>query len=521
MKRPISPLVLIFLLLTPASFAQTRRGTGRSAPATSAKPQPSPAAAQPEPPAKPKPARPPVPPTPLVTLNGQTLTTADLDPTIREQIENVEERIGNARQSILDLQINTTLLEVEARRRAITSHQLYELEVVKRIPVPTPAQIKQFVDDNKEQFEGMDPAKVTPQVAALMHDEYESRLADAFVLRLRKSIPVVMGVDVNTPNISPDAVLVTIGGQPVKASLLNERLKPIIYRMRVEVYDAERKQAEQMVDDLLLLAEANKRQVGPEEIVRKEISEKVKTPTEAEVAKFYDENKSRIAGDLNSIRNQLVVYLQNEDRQRLEKDLSTQLRKNAQLSWLISEPVQPVQAVSVDDDPSMGPIGAPVTVVEFTDFQCPSCAAMQPILDEVLKSYGTKVRFVVRDYPLEQHEWARKAAEAGNAANAQGKFFEYAALLFQRQKALDIPSLKKYASELGLNRVRFDAELDKGTYASEVKHDLDDGELYGINSTPSIFINGVLLNVLIIEGLREAIDRALSAAPKSSTPPAQ
>ncbi|PYS67084.1 MAG: hypothetical protein DMF69_24165, partial [Acidobacteria bacterium] len=372
MKRPISPLVLIFLLLTPASFAQTRRGTGRSAPATSAKPQPSPAAAQPEPPAKPKPARPPVPPTPLVTLNGQTLTTADLDPTIREQIENVEERIGNARQSILDLQINTTLLEVEARRRAITSHQLYELEVVKRIPVPTPAQIKQFVDDNKEQFEGMDPAKVTPQVAALMHDEYESRLADAFVLRLRKSIPVVMGVDVNTPNISPDAVLVTIGGQPVKASLLNERLKPIIYRMRVEVYDAERKQAEQMVDDLLLLAEANKRQVGPEEIVRKEISEKVKTPTEAEVAKFYDENKSRIAGDLNSIRNQLVVYLQNEDRQRLEKDLSTQLRKNAQLSWLISEPVQPVQAVSVDDDPSMGPIGAPVTVVEFTDFQCPS-----------------------------------------------------------------------------------------------------------------------------------------------------
>ncbi|PYS71773.1 MAG: hypothetical protein DMF69_09360, partial [Acidobacteria bacterium] len=100
-------------------------------------------------------------------------------------------------------------------------------------------------------------------------------------------------------------------------------------------------------------------------------------------------------------------------------------------------------------------------------------------------------------------------------------FFEYAALLFQRQKALDIPSLKKYASELGLNRVRFDAELDKGTYASEVKHDLDDGELYGINSTPSIFINGVLLKVLSKEGLREAIDRALSAAPKSSTPPAQ
>jgi len=135
-----------------------------------------------------------------------------------------------------------------------------------------------------------------------------------------------------------------------------------------------------------------------------------------------------------------------------------------------------------------------------------------------LKAYGNKVRFVVRDFPLEQHEWARKAAEAANAAKAQGKFFEYAALLFQRQKALDVASLKKYASELGLNRARFDAELDKGIYESEIKHDLDDGEIYGVGSTPSIFINGVLLKVLSAEGLREAIDRAAAGNKPPGTP---
>jgi protein-disulfide isomerase len=97
---------------------------------------------------------------------------------------------------------------------------------------------------------------------------------------------------------------------------------------------------------------------------------------------------------------------------------------------------------------------AAVTIVEFTDFQCPACAAMHPVLEEVLKSYGNKVRFVVRDFPLNQHEWARKAAEAANAANAQGKFFEYIAVLFKNQKALDVPSLKKYASDLGLDRAR-------------------------------------------------------------------
>jgi len=211
-----------------------------------------------------------------------------------------------------------------------------------------------------------------------------------------------------------------------------------------------------------------------------------------------------------------VSYLQEEDRKRLEKELANRLRKNAEIRWLITEPVQPVQVVNVDDDPSIGPANAPVTIVEFTDFQCPACAAMHPILDQVIKSYGNKVRFVVRDFPLNQHEWARKAAEAANAANAQGKFFEYAALLFQRQKALDVPSLKKYASELGLNRAKFDAELDRGVYFAEVKHDIDDGEINGVGSTPSIFINGVLLRELSEEGLRKAIDGAASTANKTS-----
>jgi protein-disulfide isomerase len=202
------------------------------------------------------------------------------------------------------------------------------------------------------------------------------------------------------------------------------------------------------------------------------------------------------------------MYLRDQDQRRLEFELSERLRKTANVRWLISEPAQPVQNVSPDDDPARGAANAPVTIVEFTDFQCPACAAMHPVLEEVLKSYGDKVRFVVRDFPLNQHENAQKAAEAANAANEQGKFFEYIALLFQRQKALDVPSLKKYASELGLNRTRFDAALDRGTYAAEVQRDIEDGEMYGVGSTPTIFINGVQLRVLTADGLREAIDRA-------------
>lgn len=503
--KKIAPLLLIVSLwfATPGQTAK-RRGAVRK-PNVTTTPQPQPVA-QPTP--NPQPPRPPAAPTSLVVINGQTFTTADLDPALRQELERLDDKIAEARRSVLDLQINTTLLDVEAKKRRIDTHRLYELEVSSRVPTPTPAQIKKFIDDNRQEFEGFNPEVANRQAAAYLHDEAENKLADDLVNRLRKSNPVVIGVDINSPNLNPAAVVATIAGQPVKAETLLERLKPIIYRMKLEAYEVTKQRAEQMVDDTLLLEEARRRQVGPEQIIRTEVSDKVRDPTEEEVAKFYSDNKARISGDLNSVRNQVALYLQNESRQRLEKDLSARLRKSANIQWLITEPPQPIQNVSVDDDPARGDVNAPVTVVEFTDFQCPACAAMHPILDEVLKSYGNKVRFVVRDFPLNQHEYARKAAEAANAANAQGKFFEYVTLLFKNQKALDVPSLKKYASEVGLDRARFDAALDRSVYAAEVQKDVTDGEMYGVGSTPTIFINGVQLRTLSTEGLKAAIDHA-------------
>lgn len=513
MKSKITPLLLI-LTLWSAAPAQTskRRGAVRKPIVTTPPAQP---VAQPTP-TPTKPSRPPAAPVSIAIVNGQTLTTADLDPALRQELETLEDKIADARRSVLDLQINTTLLEAEAKKRHIDTHRLYELEVSSRIPNFTPAQIKKFLDDNRDQFAGIDPNVATRQAAVYLHDEAESKLADDLVNRLRRSNPVAMGVDINSPSLNAASVVATVAGQPITAAPLLERLKPIIYKLRLEAYEVTKQRIDQMIDDSLLLDEAKRRQVGPEEIVRAEISDKVHTPTEAEVASFYAENKARISGDLNSVRNQIATYLQNESRQRLEKDLSEKLRKSAGIRWLVNEPPQPVQNISADDDPARGDVNAPVTIVEFTDFQCPACAAMHPVLEDVLKSYGNKVRFVVRDFPLNMHEWARKAAEAANAANAQGKFFEYIAVLFKNQKALDVPSLKKYATQIGLDRARFDAALDRGVYAAEVQKDVEDGELYGVGSTPTIFINGVQLRLLSAEGLRAAIDRA-AATPKTSS----
>jgi protein-disulfide isomerase len=419
---------------------------------------------------------------------------------------------------MLELQINTELLEIEAKKRRMTSQQLYNLEVGKRVSNPTETEVKKFIEENRDQLEETDETTLRSQVIALLRATREAKISEDFVRRLRTASPVIMGVDINSPNLNPTAVLATVAGKPITAGVIIERLKPEIYKMQLSVYEIESEALERTINDMLLIAEANRRNVPPEEIVRTEISEKSHPPTEAEVAKFYADNKTRIGKDLDSVRNQLAEYLQEQGRQRLERTMSDTLRKGAQIRLLISEPQPPTQIISTDDDPSRGVATAPVTVVEFTDFQCPSCAAMHPVLEEVLKSYGNKVRLVVRDFPLAMHANARKAAEAANAAHAQGKFFEYAALLFKRQDALDVPSLKKYASELGLDRARFDAALDGGTFAAEVRHDIADGEMYGIDSTPTIFVNGVLLKTLSAEALRAAIDRALGDISTTKTP---
>ena len=466
-------------------------------------------------------AQPPTPLAPvlLAVVNGQNVTTAEIEAKARQDVESLPQKIAEARRQVLELEINTLLLESEARKRKLTSQQLYDAEVKKKLTPPTAAEIDKFIKDNSERIDQSDPAHAREDVMAFLLGEKEARISADLVNRLRESNPIVKGADYGD-NLGPSVVLATVGGSTITAGRVNERLKPIVYRLRLNTWLVQKHALDTTINDLLLLAESNRRNVPPEDIVRKEISERIKSPTDAEVEKFYADNKARIKEDLSSIRSQIANYLQEQDRDRLEKEFSERLRKGANIRLLTSEPEPPVQAISVDDDPSRGDANAPVTIVEFTDFQCPSCAAMHPIIEDVLKVYGNKVRLVIRDFPLPMHAQARKAAEAANAAHAQGKFFEFAALLFKHQNALDVPSLKKYASEIGLNRARFDSELDSGKYAPEVKKDITDGEIYGIDSTPSVFINGVSLRVLSTDGLKQAIDRAL-AGPNASRGTAQ
>ena len=138
-----------------------------------------------------------------------------------------------------------------------------------------------------------------------------------------------------------------------------------------------------------------------------------------------------------------------------------------------------------------GSSDAPVTLVEYADFECPFCGRAFPELQRVLKDLGRRVRFVFRHFPVsEQHPYAEAAAEVAEAAGTQGKFWEMHDLLFRRQAALDEGHLLAYVRELGLDAVRVERELEQQVHRARVKDDIESGLRSGVSGTPMFFING-------------------------------
>ncbi len=176
----------------------------------------------------------------------------------------------------------------------------------------------------------------------------------------------------------------------------------------------------------------------------------------------------------------------------------------------------PTQRIKVSDngDPSVGSKDAKVTIVEFSDFQCPYCGMFETNTYPQLKSQYIdtgKVRLVFRNFPLTSiHQNAEKAAEASDCANEQGKFWEYHAKLFANQQALDVTNLKQYASDLKLDTTKFNSCLDTGKMASAVQKDQTDGSSYGVSGTPTFYINGIkLVGAQPFSAFQTAIDSEL------------
>jgi protein-disulfide isomerase len=453
----------------------------------------------------------------LATVGAIKISRAEIDNALKSQIEEERGQVVEARKRELDLQINSILLEAEAKKRGISMTRLLEQEVVAKATAPTEAEALAFFNENKARIQqstgrAIEFAAVKADVIEYLKSERQREAAAKFAQTLRAAYPVTVNASEATPPATPAdraRVFATVNGKQITSAMIEDSLRPLVYNVQRRVYNLRKQQLDLQVNDLLLSQEAQKRQLTTRALLDAEVTAKKKPVTEAEALAFYNENKARINGEFAQIKQQIISYLEDQQEQKLTLALAERLRAAAGVQFFLRAPVAPVYEIATDDQPSKGAAAAAVTVVEFTDLQCPSCAQMHPVVERLAAEYGDRVRFVVRDYPLAQHADAQKAAEAAEAAREQGKYWEYVTLLYRNQSALSVPKLKEYATQVGLDRAKFDAALDSGRFAEKVQRDVLDGNRVGVSGTPSFFVNGRFVEERSYEALKAAIEAAL------------
>jgi protein-disulfide isomerase len=307
-----------------------------------------------------------------------------------------------------------------------------------------------------------------------------------------------------------DAVA-TVGGQAITRTQLEDHVRAKLIEIEGERYEALREGLDELVSEELMRQEAKARNVTPDALEKTEVTDKVPAPTDADVQKVYDENKAQLQGQtLEQIKPRIVEYLKNQKVGERRAAFIGELKKKYKTSDTLKPPVVVVDTAGRPE--KGGGAKAPVTIVYFSDYECPFCGKGEASVDEVMKAYGDKIRLVFRDYPLPMHANARPAAEAANCANAQGKFWDYHAKLFANQSALGADKLVAYAEQVGLDKAKFADCVAKKPYTAAIDKDIADGQKVGVNGTPAFFINGRSLSgAQPFEKFKEVIDDELAS----------
>lgn len=306
---------------------------------------------------------------------------------------------------------------------------------------------------------------------------------------------------VNGENISEEQLNKAAAGDLESLEMKRMQAEATYTRDKSEIME---RTLNSIMEEKLVTAEAAKRKVSKEELIQAEIENKVTPPTESEMQQFYEDNKARIPVPYEQAALQIRDYMFDLKRDEVRNAFFNNLKKN----YSVTSFFEPIRVdIATAGHPTLGPANAPVTIVEFSDFECPFCGNLFPVLKEIEAKYADKIRVVYRQFPLTQiHPHAQKAAEASLCAKDQNRFWEYHDSLFANQRELSEEALKTRAAELKLDTAAFNRCLDSGSQAAAVRKDVAEGYKAGVTGTPALYINGRPYRA---EGSFEAIAKAI------------
>jgi protein-disulfide isomerase len=324
---------------------------------------------------------------------------------------------------------------------------------------------------------------------------------------------------------APAGAVARVGAITLTQAQVDDLIKGPLTELRMRENTLRAQGLEELIAQTVLGQEATARGTTVSELLKSEVEQKA-APTEAELKAYYEANKDRFKNvpEADALK-QIEPGMRQQQQRTRQSAYLRELRQKYGVKVLL-EPMR--MNVDIAGAPVRGNVKAPVTIVEFSDFQCPFCARARPTVNKVRETYGDKVRILFRDFPLQMHAQATKAAEAASCAGDQDKFWEMHDRLFASQAKLQVPDLKQHAADLGLQADTFGECLDSGKYASKWQQGLADGTQYGVTGTPAFFINGrPLMGARPFEDFATVIDDELERggvappAPAKATPLAE
>ncbi len=298
-------------------------------------------------------------------------------------------------------------------------------------------------------------------------------------------------------------VLARVDGTVITETQITEAIAGQLLKLKRDRHDLIERTVDAEIRKVVLANAASERGISTEELLKLEATDKAGAIPAAEVDAFYEARKAQIRQPKESVEERIRQILASEAfYERLEG--AAEIEK-------LTEPFR-VEVAAVG--PSKGPENAPVTIVEFSDFECPYCGRVNPSIRQIEENYGDRVKIVFRQFPLSFHPNAQKAGEASLCADEQGKFWQMHDSLFGNQKNLGVEGLKGIAAEIAdLDPAAFNACLDSGKHAETVSKDVAEGSRAGVSGTPAFFINGRFLSgAQPYETFAEIIDDELKSA---------
>jgi len=325
-----------------------------------------------------------------------------------------------------------------------------------------------------------------------------------------KRSPAPVSAPPATSNADPKTVVAEVDGQPITRGELERKAADSLAALRQQEYDILRQSLDQMIADRLIEKESASRHLSREALLKAEVEDKVKAPDEARISEIYEQNKARFRGQTrDQMAPDIVRAMKQQDMGSRRAAFTDELRKKAAVRVSLDPPR--AQVAVPKGAPTLGPEGAPVTMVEFSDYQCPYCRRAQGVVDEIVQKYKGQIRFVHRDFPLEGHPRAMPAARAARCADEQGAFWDYHHGLLTAPGDFSDEDFKSRAATLGLDTKKFSACLESSRHDAFIKSSIEDGARIGVSGTPAFFINGrMLFGARPLEQFEEVIDAELA-----------